>query len=71
MFTELRKTTAIKCSLRKRIVKEEALDDTVRVSMVADGELDDYAAAIILQSIIRGRATQTLVRITLFMPLNP
>lgn len=59
---DLRKNTTIKCTLRKRKAQQVILDETVCVGKVSEQLINEYNAALILQNIIRGRATQSLVR---------
>ncbi|GLV42597.1 uncharacterized protein CBL_03336 [Carabus blaptoides fortunei] len=53
------KTKAV-CNLRKRIVKEEEIDETMRVDAIEE-DIKLNEACLLLQSVIRGRATQTLI----------
>lgn len=52
--------TKVVCNLRKRIIQEEVIDETMRVDAIEE-DIKMNEACLLLQSVIRGRATQTLV----------
>lgn len=52
--------TKVVCNLRKRIIQEEVIDETMRVDAIEEDVIMNEAC-LLLQSVIRGRATQTLV----------